>query len=91
MNVKIINNKIVFSNKPRQNVEGALYLIYNRKLKDSDTNVIAKNKERKKMNLSEVKHIAEDAMLDVNKGQTEYELPEGVTKKDIEALYLRML
>lgn len=33
----------------------------------------------------------EDVTIDVHKGQKEYNLPEGVTKKDIEALYLRVL
>lgn len=35
--------------------------------------------------------LDEHKTIDVIKGQTEYDLPEGVTKKDIEALYLRVL
>jgi len=30
-------------------------------------------------------------ITDAHKGQKEYKLPEGVTKKDVEALYLRVL
>jgi len=30
-------------------------------------------------------------MIDVHKGQKEYDLPKDVVKKDIEALYLRVL
>jgi hypothetical protein len=35
--------------------------------------------------------VEDNKMIDVKKGQKEYDLPEGITKKDIEALYLRIL
>jgi hypothetical protein len=35
--------------------------------------------------------VEDNKMIDVKKGQKKYDLPEGITKKDIEALYLRIL
>jgi hypothetical protein len=32
-----------------------------------------------------------DKTIDVKKGQKHYDLPDGIVKKDIEALYLRVL
>jgi len=37
------------------------------------------------------KEVAESIVIDAQKGRVEYKLPKGVNKKDVEALYLRVL
>jgi len=91
MKVTIKGAKIILSETPRQDVAGALFLMYNRQLSKADIKVLDKNRQRKNMGLSEVKQVIEQVILDVHKGQKEYDLPKGVVKKDIEALYLRVL
>jgi len=91
MKVTIKGTKIILSETPRQDVAGAFLIFFKRKLNKSDIKTLDKNRQRKNMGLSEVKEIVEEKLFDVHKGQKEYDLPKGVAKKDIEALYLRVL
>lgn len=84
MKVEIKGTKIILSETPRQDVAGALFLIYQLK-EHKQSSVILLNKKGK------TKSNVHQSFIDVCKGQKEYNLPKGVVKKDIEALYLRIL
>ncbi|MFA5395222.1 MAG: hypothetical protein WC346_04310 [Methanogenium sp.] len=85
MKVKVKGTKIILSETPVRDVAGALFIIYYRQEHQQKDSVILLTKKGKtKSNLHQ-------GFLDVHKGQKEYNLPEGVAKKDIEALYLRVL
>lgn len=89
MQVTIKGTKIVLSEAPVRDIVGAFFLIYKREVKEEKTSKIYTGKDSfKKM---PVKQSIEDVTTDAHKGQKEYDLPKGVTKKDVEALYLRVL
>lgn len=95
MKVKIKGTKIVLSETPIRDVPGAFFLIYKRYF-PSFKKIKPKNYNGKIPLLGETKNVEtkqriEDVTIDVHKGQKKYDLPEGVAKKDIEALYLRVL
>ena len=100
MKIRVKGTKIILSETPVRDVVGAFFLIFNRKIKVAKP----KFKEMKpkiytgkidapvlRKNIKVEKTTIEDVTLDVKRGQKEYDLPEGVAKKDIEALYLRVL
>jgi len=84
MKIKVKGTKIILSETPVRDVVGAFFIIYQLKEHKQDS-VILINKRGK------IKSNAHQGFFDVHKGQKEYDLPEGVAKKDIEALYLRVL
>lgn len=84
MKVAIKGKKIILSETPGQDVAGAFFLIYNLKEPKQNSVMLLNKKE-------EFKQSVHQTFLDVKKGQKEYNLPEGVFKKDIEALYLRVI
>jgi len=96
MKVNVKGTKIILSETPVRDVIGAFFLIYKRyfpefkkiKPKNYTGKIPILGEETKNI---ETKQVIEEVTIDVHKGQKEYDLPEGVAKKDIEALYLRVL
>jgi hypothetical protein len=86
MKVIIKGTKIIVSEAPKQDVPGAFLLLYKDQEKEIISEIIVRGKKRTK-----VKEIVKDVTIDAKNGQKEYDLPNGIEKKDVEALYLRVL
>jgi hypothetical protein len=89
MKVNVKGTKIILSESPVRDIVGAFFLIYKREIKEEKKPKIYTGRDDS--STISTKQSIEDVTLDVYKGQKEYDLPEGVAKKDIEALYLRVL
>jgi len=86
MKVIIKGTKIIVSEAPKQDVIGAFFLVYKCQEKEIISEIIVRGKKQTK-----IKEVIKDVTMDAKKGQKEYDLPDGVEKRNVEALYLRVL
>ena len=88
MKIGIKGTKIILSEAPVRDIVGAFFLIYKHEAKEEKSKIYTGKVSSPTIS---TKQSIEDVTIDAHKGQKEYDLPEGVVKKDIEALYLRVL